>query len=165
MKYKLSERTAKRLLLALNKLDHVSGSGVKNTPDSLTINPPPVPKPPAVPAPYHQRFAKIVSSSQDGTNRRWSYTFQEVYKTAAGFSGSWSVLESGLQGTLYNTLEAGNGSSGTYGNGVAAADLSGTFNVVAIPNNTIVPLFFRTLSTTGAVEYLTSVPNGVTGAC
>lgn len=108
-------------------------------------------------------WAKVDSSSQDGTNKRWAYTFTEVEKTSAGYGG-WAVKSGGRTGTAYNSIEDQNGATGTWGNGVASTNLTGTITIKAAPNSTRIWLVPVAL-TTGAIEYWFSYENGVDGAC
>jgi hypothetical protein len=48
--------------------------------------------------------AKITAHAQDGSNKRWSYTFSEVEKTSSGYGG-WTVKSGGMAGTAYNRTE------------------------------------------------------------
>ena len=113
-------------------------------------------------------WAKITSNTQDGSNKRWKYAWSEATKATAGYGG-WTVPSEGRSGTttirpIYNSIEEGNGASGTYHNGVDSTNLSGTFDILPIPNNTYV--WVRTLSVAdGTTEYWTSYENGVDGEC
>jgi hypothetical protein len=113
------------------------------------------------------RWFRIASSSQDGTNKRWTYTCKLQAKTATGYGG-WS--DSGTDTadyTLYNSIENGNGATGTYGNGVASSNLTGTFAVKPLGANARVkawPVTF-TASGTSYTEWWFSAVNQVDGAC
>lgn len=113
-------------------------------------------------------WAKITGNAQDGSNKRWTYAWSQATKSTAGYGG-WGVLTNGLSGTtstnpIYNSIEEGNGASGTYHNGVASTNLTGTFDVKPIPDNTYV--WVRPVGLDdGSVEYWTSYENGVDGNC
>lgn len=111
--------------------------------------------------------ARITGNTQDGTNKRWAYSFIEVEKTVAGYSG-WTDLANGRTGTVRNRLEDQNGASGTYGNGVSSLNLTGTFDIIPIPTGTRIrvdPVSVATNSDVFSVEYWTTYANGVDGAC
>src|SRR4051812_18686406 len=88
-------------------------------------------------------WIQIGTSSQDGSNKRWKYDWIEVYKSAAGYGG-WTAVDSGRSGHgddfdyAYNGVEDLNGASGTFGNGVDSANLTGSFDIQPVPANVIV---------------------------
>ena len=117
---------------------------------------------------------KISSSTRDGTNYRWTYTAKRQVKTTAGWNGWEDSAADTADYTLLNTAEASNDSTGTYGNGIAQANIDaannagnggGTFEVKPIPVNTIV--WAQPLSLAdGTLEWwIIGMPNGVDGAC
>lgn len=108
-------------------------------------------------------YAKITGNAQDGSNKRWIYTFRQVEKTTAGYGG-WSLKSSGASGYLFNFVEDINLVVGTYGNGVDQANFEGSMDIKAIPNNVIVTAQPIT-RTNGQIEYWTSYENGVDGSC
>lgn len=113
-------------------------------------------------------YAKITGSTQDGSNKRWKYSWEQVEKTAVGYGG-WTTKSGGLSGTqnAFNHIENMNSSSGGYGNGVSSTNLVGTIDIKAVPNNAIVSLeLVRFLvSGTPTKEYWFRYENGVDGAC
>ena len=88
-------------------------------------------------------WIQIGTSTQDGSNKRWKYDWIEVFKSTAGYGG-WDEVESGRSGHgddfdyAYNGVEDLNGASGTFGNGVDSANLSGTFDLKPVPDGVIV---------------------------
>jgi hypothetical protein len=109
--------------------------------------------------------------TQDGTNKRWKYDWASIENTGSGYGG-WTAASGGLTGSsstwdyLYNSIENSNAATGTFGNGVSSTNLTGSFDIQPIPNNT--PLFARVVIPKVAsakpqlwVEY----PNGINGAC
>lgn len=112
-------------------------------------------------------WGKITASSADGTNR-WSYTFSEVEKTAAGYAG-WAVRDGGWSGTARNTLENMNSGTGVQGNGVDVdgADWPADFDIEACPTNAIVRIHRETFmaSETATEEFWFQYANGVDGTC
>lgn len=112
-------------------------------------------------------WAKITGNSQDGSNLRWKYSWSAVAKTSAGFGG-WTVPTGAQTGTTsartaYNTLEDMNGATGTFGNGVASSNLTGTLTVKPAPNNAIV--FIRPVIVAGVQEYQFEYSNAIDGGC
>lgn len=110
-------------------------------------------------------FARIVSSSQDGGNWRWTYTFEEVEQSAVGLSGVISARSGGVTGNCYNTTEYGNGSTGGLNSGTDADDLTGTgYTPKPVKNNT--PVFLRqVLCADGNIAYWFTMTTGVAGGC
>ena len=53
-------------------------------------------------APWPPIMARIIGSAASGN--RWTYTFEQVYKSNAGYAG-WTALSGGLTGTAYNDGE------------------------------------------------------------
>jgi hypothetical protein len=113
----------------------------------------------------------MTGNTQDGTNKRWKYDWAMIENTGAGYGG-WTAPSGGLTGSsstwdyAYNAIENGNGATGTFGNGVASTNLTGTLAVKPIPNN--FPLFARVVIPKVAsakpqlwVEY----ENGIDGGC
>lgn len=109
-------------------------------------------------------WAKITANSTDGTNR-WSYTFAEVYQSAAGYD-HWDTVADGLTGTARNTLENMNGASGMLGNGVTVANLiagDADFALSPCPINAVVRVF--RVDAAGTDTYWFTYANGVDGGC
>jgi hypothetical protein len=67
---------------------------------------------------------KIMSSSRDGSNFRWTYTVRSVILASETPFAAPTEVSANL--TAYNTLERMNGASGLMGNGVDTANLAGT---------------------------------------
>jgi hypothetical protein len=110
-----------------------------------------------------QIVVRITGSSQDGTNKRWSYDFIEVEQVAAGY-GNWSDKSGGITGTMRNLLEDQNAASGIFGNGVDSANLTGSFDVQPIPTGTRVAIV-KQVVISGVTQYWCSVANGIDGGC
>lgn len=114
-------------------------------------------------------MARIDSSSSAGTNQ-WTYGFTQMKKTGTGYGG-WAVDADGITGTAYNFREIGNGASGTQGNGVDVANLTGTFAVQPVATDTLVVLHRVLLfdatgaQRTGSIEWWFDSANGIDGAC
>lgn len=75
--------------------------------------------------------AKVTGNLRDGTNWRWHYGIEEVYKKTAGYGG-WATKVGGISGAAsnaatraYNYAENGNGASGTLDGGVTISSLNG----------------------------------------
>lgn len=158
----LSEKDIQKLRQLAETVQTVGGYNVSNTGGRITIARPRQPDE-HLPRPVNIIFARLGTATKDGSNRRWSYAFTEVIKATAGHGG-WSDKNAGITGTCYNMNEDQNGSSGTYGNGVAHGDLVGTFDLQPFPSGTRVPLF-RVVCADDTVEWQFSMPNGVTGDC
>jgi hypothetical protein len=107
-------------------------------------------------------IARISGATQDGTNKRWVYTFVELEKTSAGYNG-WADKTSGRTGNCYNLIEDQNGATGTYGNGVASVNLVGTFTVKPCPTGTRIML--HAVDAGGTAEYWFSYENAIDGEC
>jgi hypothetical protein len=106
-------------------------------------------------------FAKLTGNSRDGGNWRWTYQFQEVSKTTAGFGG-WTPLGGGRSGSAFNTLESLNGASGILGNGVNTANL-GNLTPQPAPTGFVVRMYPVLV---GSVpEYEFEYCNGIDGSC
>jgi hypothetical protein len=103
---------------------------------------------------YH---GQIMSSTQDGTNKRWLYKIKQVSRTTGfGFSdtsGGFNNVDA------YNLNELNNGASGTFGNAVSSTSLTGTFAIKAVPNGTVVRV------ERWGSDWAFEIPNGVDGAC
>lgn len=113
-----------------------------------------------------QGYFKVSANSQDGSNKRWSYTMVEQEKSAAAYGGWTTKSDGGRVLTAYNDQEEDNGSSGLYGNGITSTNLTGTFDVQPIPTGKGVHRVYRvTLSDGSATEYWFSASNGVDGGC
>jgi len=113
-------------------------------------------------------WAKITASSAASTDgNQWYYSFAEVEKTSAGYSG-WSTLEGGRTGTneAYNSLEDMNTAAGVCGNGVDPDNLDTddfTFSIQPCPANAIV--WMREIVVDTTTEYWFQYANGVDGGC
>lgn len=114
-------------------------------------------------------FKAIITGSptQDGANFRWTYPFAQAEKSASGYGSSkWTAKMGGITGTMYNDLEAINGATGLFGNGVQFGDLVGTFAPQPIPAG--YPFVVRpemVVGGGGSIEYWFMGPTGITGAC
>lgn len=105
----------------------------------------------------------ITGSTQDGTNKRWTYTAVEVEKTAAGFGG-WTAKVGGWGGNAYNRIEEMNGASGLYGNGVNSANLTGTLDIQPAPDNLVIDADLIVIDDE-TTEAQFSYENGIDGEC
>jgi hypothetical protein len=110
---------------------------------------------------------RIASSSQDGTNKRWTYTCKLQAKTATGYGGWADSSDDTADYTLYNSIENANAATGTYGNGVASSNLTGTFAVKPLGANARVKAWPVTFTVDGTpyTEWWFSAVNQVDGAC
>lgn len=149
------------------------GAGVTNTPRAVSIGGQSSARRRATPPLVKKELAtfRIASSTQDGSNKRWTYTAKLQAKTSAGYGGWEDDTNDTADYTLYSENEDQNGSTGTYGNGVSQANLDnindpdGTFDLQAIPTGTRVTAK-RVVVTDGTVEWwIINLPNGVDGAC
>lgn len=115
----------------------------------------------------NQFFARVDSKVQDGDNKRWTYSIVEVSESGEGFD-TWVDVEDGRTGNCYNIIEANNGSSGLYGNGVNSANLIGTFDIQPIPDGTIIWIVGSEtvfVDEVPVVQYYTQYENGIDGTC
>lgn len=108
--------------------------------------------------------ARITSSTQDGSNLRFTYGWAEVEKTTPGYGG-WVTKPGGRTGTAYNRTEDQNGATGLMGNGVDTANLVGSFSVQPAPVGLPVELTPVPVASDGTTEFWFSYENGVDGAC
>jgi hypothetical protein len=106
-------------------------------------------------------YFRITAASQDGTNKRWAYSATQVYKSGTAYN-NWSDGPLTTT-TLYNTLEDQNGATGTWGNGVASTNLTGTLAIKAIPTGTRVMAW--PIHVGSVTEYWTQYASGIDGGC
>jgi len=115
-------------------------------------------------------WARITGSTPAGDNR-WTYSWEEVRKTSAGYGG-WEAPEGGRTGEddAYNALEDMNGDTGVQGNGVDLANLDTddyTFALQPCPAGAVVRM--RPARFTGdgdpVTEYWFEYANGIDGGC
>jgi hypothetical protein len=111
------------------------------------------------PGPVAQVF-KVTAATQDGSNYRWTYT---GYRQAWGGAFSWSDV--GPKVTLFNLVEADNGSSGTV-SGITIGD-DGTVNTTGILP---FPAGYRTMAwitykADGTGAYVFEHPNDPVATC
>lgn len=107
-------------------------------------------------------IARVSGSSQDGSNKRWVYTFVELAQSAAGYA-NFTDKSGGRTGDAYNVIEAANGSSGTFGNGVTSSNLTGSLAIKPVPTGTRVML--RQFVLSGGNTFWFSYANGIDGGC
>jgi hypothetical protein len=106
--------------------------------------------------------ALIAGAVQDGSNKRWVYSFVEAEKTSTGYGG-WTTKAGGIDGDCYNRAEEINGATGLMGNGVTLP-LVGSFDIQPIPDGT--PVRLEIVPVVGDdPEYWFSMPNGIDGSC
>ena len=118
-------------------------------------------------------WARITASASAGDNQ-WTYTFTEVRKVVAGYSG-WTVVVDGMSGTAYNSAEDINSDSGVQGNGVDPDNLDTedyTFTIQPCPVLSIVRMYRVGFTSEedgyegdNVVEYWFTHENGVDGSC
>lgn len=167
-KYEIGDEFANDWNRVRSKVDGISGVGVRNTRDSITINIPPSnggtgkDGEDSSAAGEEWFIARVSGSSQDGSNKRWIYTFVELSQSAAGY-GNFTDKTGGRTGDAYNVIEAFNGSSGTFGNGVSSANFTGSITIKPVPTGTRIML--RQTVLTGGNTFWFSYANGVDGAC
>lgn len=166
--FKLMPETARRLLNALEWVENFSltGSGVTAISRSDKRFSAHIPgSPPSPPSPRKiELFARITGNTQDGSNKRWIYDFEQVAKTSAGYGG-WEAIDGGLVDVAYNLAEDQNGATGLWGNGVDSSNIAGTnLDIKPIPTGLIVRLF-AIVVTDGTTEYWLDVSNAIDGAC
>jgi hypothetical protein len=126
----------------------------------------------AKPAPYanprRQWFmAEITGQDVLGSagGRRWVYSLAEVRRTATDFEALPMYAGGITTDTAINGLERINAAgSGVQGNGVAGANLVGTFDIQPLPIGIVVPVMVSYLQD-GTPAYTIFPPNGVDGAC
>jgi hypothetical protein len=106
-------------------------------------------------------WARVASSTQDSPNKRWTYTINAITKYGSGFL-AWTM---GSSLTAYNTVEAINEVTGTFGNGVASTNLVGSFTVKPAPEGAIVRVYPTTRTDNGSTEYWFAYENAIDGAC
>jgi hypothetical protein len=119
-------------------------------------------------------FVRITGNTQDGTNKRWKYDWQEVVKRDVGYTASaWFTLSSGREGHnttfgyCYNGIEYPNVATGTYGNGVASSNLLGTsLAIQPIPVGVVLPAFVVVPNSESALpEVWVTYENAIDGSC
>jgi hypothetical protein len=114
-------------------------------------------------------LAVIDGHSADGDNK-FKYTWTEVVKESGGYSGEFIDRLGGRTGTAENGLYARNikehmnSSSGTLGNGVAIANLVGSFELQPCPTGNIVRMWI-VMCTDGSVEYWFDDTFEIDGEC
>lgn len=121
-------------------------------------------------------FARITSYLQENQTtdpNRYTYSFEQVEKTDAGYGG-WSAKSDGLTGTAGDDTAARNfiedrnvhdaQNSYLLGNGVTTGALVGTFSMRPCPTGNIVYMHKIKL-TDGTVEYWFAYENGISGSC
>jgi len=109
-------------------------------------------------------WARITSNEQEGSDYRWTYVFEEVFKREAGFV-AWITKDGGIEGQAYNLAEALNvGAPTYYGNGVRSDDLGEDDELLPVPDGSIVQLW-RHLVEDGAEEWWFSFSNALSVVC
>lgn len=112
----------------------------------------------------------ITGNTQDGTNKRWKYSWAEAVLSTAGYTG-WTTKSGGRTGSstdydyAYNRIEVINGASGAYGNGVSSTNLTGTFDIKPIPNGIPIRAKIITPDDESKPSLWFAYANGVDGAC
>lgn len=110
------------------------------------------------------------SSTQDGSNKRWQYDWTEYDWTNEGF-GNTSAVSGGLtghsstRGYAYNSMEEGNGATGTFHNGVSSSNLTGSLTVKPFPSGTIVPAWQKWPEDSDKPFLVFTGANAIDGGC
>ncbi len=101
-----------------------------------------------------------------GSVNRWTYAFEEIEKTTAGYLG-YSTRTGGLSGTAYNKAEHANTATLGHGVDVSSAFYTGTsMSPQPIPNGTPVTMSILRNSGDGTPEYEFDAPLGAhDGGC
>jgi hypothetical protein len=122
-------------------------------------------------SPPSRIWIRIGAATQDGSNKRWKYDWVEYKKATAGYGG-WAIVSGGRTGPTsatgyaYNTVENGNGASGTYGNGVQSSNLTGSIDIQKVPPNQVIALASIVYPLDGSLpELWFSYENGIDGSC
>ncbi len=119
---------------------------------------------------YGPSFLAIIDGSSSDGDNKWKYTWTEVIKEPGGYEGDYIDRPGGRTGTAENGLyarnlkEYKNAATGTLGNGVAIANLVGTFALKPCPTNNIVRMY-TIVCTDGTIEYWFDDTFEVDGAC
>ena len=162
--YTLSESDVFELRQMRQWFRSFTGPGVTNAPGNVSIGPQGRNQnnQPNVPVLW---TARVGAATQDGSNFRWTYELTEIAKSIAGYDG-WVDVTDGFTATAaYSMAEDQNGASGTMGNGVDTANLTGTYAVQSIPSGTRVLVWSVVLDDGTAEDWIVGMPNGVDGAC
>jgi hypothetical protein len=154
MSVKFTEDAAKRLVRGVRIVERADTGRDSRRRRSVSVGP-------------REIDALITGHSQDGTNKRWLYAWSQAKKTTAGYGG-WTAVTGGLSGTTtskiaYNRVENINAATGTFGNGVASTNLTGTFDVQPVPSGT--PVRLKRVVVAGVTEFWFSYESGIDGAC
>lgn len=104
--------------------------------------------------------ALIGASTQDGTNKRWTYAFTEVTQTG---TLTYATKSGGRTGSAGNGIEYPNGVSGLWGNGVNGTTLAAGFDIQPITPGVVVNMTETNVS--GTKYYSFSSANGIDGTC
>lgn len=88
------------------------------------------------PVGHHAFPAEIGTATSDGTDR-WSYAFDEVELSAAGYA-SWATRTGGTSGTARNLSELGNASGVAGGVDTGGADYPAGFSAQPVASGTVV---------------------------
>lgn len=167
--YILTDADKRALDRVFRKLRNISGPGVSNTPESVTIRGSVEGQSQlsdAVPGTWC--WAKITGNATISTNR-WKYAWTEQNRTATGFED----MTSGRSGTTsadfaINSIEANNDGTGTQGNsididGAVFTDNTG-LEIQPVEGEPVVRLWFDVASdgtTVPTFEYV----NAIDGEC
>lgn len=158
--------TESRLAQLERKMRNIRGPGVSHSPEGITIRTVAAVQPSTPRRSKRRIIVRVSGNSRDGTNWRWTYSFVQVEKTAAGFGG-WTDKSGGLTGTntLRNLIEDQNGTTaggGVLGNGVDVDNLSG-LTPQPIPTGTRIEIW--PVAVAGTTEYWCQYENGIDGTC
>lgn len=115
-------------------------------------------------------YAKITGNTTVITGRKFTYKWEEVEQTSAGYNPSdWSLVSGGKTSTTTSTeaknlAEIINTATGQLGNGVYGNHIISGFNFMPAPTGLIVEMRERTLSD-GSVHYWFTHLNAIDGSC
>lgn len=111
------------------------------------------------------RWFRIASSTRDGANYRWTYTAKRTTKATAGYGGWADDTADTADYTLYNGVDDANGATGTFGNGVSSANLTGSFAPVPLAAGAKVHAMPVKVASTGETEWWIDRVGQIDGGC
>jgi hypothetical protein len=126
-----------------------------------------------VDGPAWEKRVKVLSAAQDGANKRWTYSVQEVGMGLGASFWAAAFTPFGAAFSAFNLNERANlGATGMNGNGIMGSNLTGTFDLKPVPPGAIVIVeWFPRLTVLGGaltgdwVITRSGLANGVDGAC
>jgi len=163
--YVLTQEAYNEYVAAVRKLRNVSGPGVNNAPDALTINAPPAGRRVEEGRRVNHGFWARITSSSSISDNRWSYGFAASRYLSEGTFEDIPGESGGFTGIAYNSVEVNNDDSGVQGNGVSVANLAEGIEIVPVGVGAIVWMRGMVNCDTGAFEYLFEGVNQIDGEC